>query len=161
MKAELNQDHYAEIHALKEENDELSSDNEKHRDDLIKCRDDILHLQEQLKQLQFQNEGLLEEKTQLEDQISSHKSLLETQRTSLAAAEKSREGAKRQKNDDSRNLHRLELENQRLRVIVVELEENNEIRKWNPRRNTSTQFLSPFLKIVLILWLILAQLSTK
>lgn len=113
LEAELERGPHAEVQAIQEENGALASDIDKHRDELIKCHDTIAELQVQTKQLRLDNEGLVGEKLQLEDQVSAHKLLLDTQKSRLTAAAKSTEGAKKQQKDDNQILHRLELENQR------------------------------------------------
>jgi chromosome segregation ATPase len=102
-----------ETQAVQEEKIGLSSDLEQHRDDLIKCHDAISELQIQIKQLTSENDGLLDEKLQLEDQVSAHKSLLDAQRTKLAQHTRLSDSFKKQQKDGNQQLQRLELENQR------------------------------------------------
>uniref|UniRef100_A0A7S2VHY6 Uncharacterized protein n=1 Tax=Skeletonema marinoi TaxID=267567 RepID=A0A7S2VHY6_9STRA len=84
-------------------------------DERIQCNDKILKLQIQLKQLRGDNDDLLEEKTQLKSQV---KSLLD---------QKSSHNSKEHLMHLQRDMHRLELENQRLRGSVIELEQNEDI----------------------------------
>lgn len=102
-----------ETQAVQEGKNGLSSDLEQHRDDLIKCHDAISELQIQIKQLTSENDGLLDEKLQLEDQVSAHKSLLDAQRTKLAQHTRLSDSFKKQQKDGNQQLQRLELENQR------------------------------------------------
>ena len=83
-------------------------------------KDNIAELQIQLTQLRGDNDALSEEKAQLKNQVILQRSLLD-QRSSIDN-NKSTENVKRQ-----RDMHRLELENQRLRASVIELEQNEDI----------------------------------
>ena len=96
----------AELTAQEEEND-------KRRDDLIQSHDKISELQVLVKELRLENDGLLGEKSQLEDQLNARISQLDAQKSILAVAAKSSEEAKKVQKDGNQQLHRLELENQR------------------------------------------------
>ena len=90
------------------------------RDELTQCKDKLAEQQTQLKQLRGDYDDMLEEKAQLERKL---RSMLD-QESSLGK-EKSTEHATVTRLQ--RDMHRLELENQRLRASVIELEQNEDI----------------------------------
>jgi len=110
------------IFSLEQEIDRNASNTNKEleicNDELIQCKDEIAELQLQLKQLRGDNDTLVEEKTQLENQLSLQKSLLD-QRSSQ---DKNKNVMRHQ-----RDVHMLELENQRLRASVIEMERNEDV----------------------------------
>mmetsp|Transcript_22137 Transcript_22137/g.46294 ORF Transcript_22137/g.46294 Transcript_22137/m.46294 type:complete len:1330 (+) Transcript_22137:96-4085(+) len=115
------------IDELEAELSAQEEDNDKNRDELRKFQDNVAELQVEIKQLHLDNKDLGRENTQLEDEVKTHKSQLDAQSSIIAVANKSSEDAKRRRKDGNQQLQRLELENQRLRATVHEIEENEDI----------------------------------
>ncbi|KAL3794131.1 hypothetical protein HJC23_012838 [Cyclotella cryptica] len=124
LEAELERRNSADFFVIQEEN---NRELEKYRDELIECRDTNADLTTQLTRLREENKELLNEKEQLNDDLIFHKSQIDAQRSQIAHHTKVSEDVKRQQNDGIRQLQRLELENQRLRATILELEENEDI----------------------------------
>ncbi len=85
-------------------------------EELMQCKEKTSELQIQLKQLRGDNDDLLEEKRELENQLRSmldQKSPLSNENVTVTRLQ--------------RDVYQLELENQRLRASVVELEQNEDI----------------------------------
>lgn len=82
---------------------------------------------QEVKQLRLDNSSLMEDKTLLADQISSQKSQLDAQRNLIAASVKASEDTKKIQKDGNQNLYILEVENQRLRDAIIQIEENDDI----------------------------------
>jgi chromosome segregation ATPase len=110
LEYELENGNSAEIYAIQQENSNLSAELEAQRDELIKCRDTVADLQ-----------------IQVEEHANAQRSQVDTLRTQLAQHSKASEDVKRLKKDGNQQLHRLELENQRLRATIIEIEENEDI----------------------------------
>jgi chromosome segregation ATPase len=127
LEYELENGNSAEIYAIQQENSNLSAELEAQRDELIKCRDTVADLQIQVKQLRADNRELADSKEQLEEHANAQRSQVDTLRTQLAQHSKASEDVKRLKKDGNQQLHRLELENQRLRATIIEIEENEDI----------------------------------
>lgn len=115
------------IKELENELDKLEEENDKLSDDALLLQDKAADLNVQVKQLHNDNDELLGSNTQLSDQVSTYKSQLDAQKNVLAVASKSSEEARRLQKDSTKQLHRLEIENQRLRATVLEIEENEDI----------------------------------
>ena len=124
LKAELERRNDADIFAIQEENNRGL---DKSRDEVIECRHTIADLKTQLNQLREDNKELLNEKEQLNDDLILHASQLEEQRSQIAHHAKVFEDVKRQQKDGIQQIQRLEIENQRLRTTIIEIEENEEI----------------------------------
>jgi len=105
----------------------LEEENDKQQDELISYRDEIANLQVLLKQTQVDNDTLVQERSQLQEQVHTQKSQLDSQKNIIAAASKEREDAKRIQRDCTQSMHRLEMENSRLTATLLELEENEDI----------------------------------
>ena len=116
------------IKELENELDKLEEENDKLSDDALLLQDKAADLNVQVKQLHSDNDELLGSNTQLSDQVSAYKSQLDAQKSVLAVASKSSEEARRLQKDSTKQfqLHRLEIENQRLRATVLEIEENED-----------------------------------
>ena len=105
----------------------LEGENDKQQDELDDKTQEVQELQSLIKQLRLDNTSLLEDKTLLADQVSSQKSQLDAQMNLLAASVKASEDTKKIQKDGNQNLYRLELENQRLRDAIIQIEENDDI----------------------------------
>ena len=105
----------------------LEGENDKQQDELDDKTQEVQELQSLIKQLRLDNSSLLEDKTLLADQISSQKSQLDAQKNLLAASVKASEDTKKIQKDGNQNLYRLEVENQRLRDAIIQIEENDDI----------------------------------
>ncbi len=88
-------------------------ENEKIRNELDNKISELQESQKLLNQLSLDHDDLRKERTQLEEQVKTHKSQLEEQRNTLAIASKSSEDAKKIHRDGNQHLYKLELENQR------------------------------------------------
>ena len=88
-------------------------ENEKCRNELDDKVSELQERQKLLNQLCLDHDNLQKERTQLEDQVNTHKSQLDEQRKILAIASKSSEDAKKIQRDGNQHLYKLELENQR------------------------------------------------
>ena len=105
----------------------LEGENDKQQDELDDKTQEVQELQSLIKQLRLDNGSLLEDKTLLADQVSSQKSQLDAQKNLLAASVKASEDTKKIQKDGNQNLYRLEVENQRLRDAIIQIEENDDI----------------------------------
>ena len=112
---------------LQEENERVTAEVENHREELIRSRDTISELQTQLKHLREDHVELVQSKQQLEEEASAHKSHVDSLRSQLTQHAKASEDIKRLRKDGNQQLQSLELENQRLRGTIHEIEENEEI----------------------------------
>lgn len=124
LEAELERRKDADIFAIQEEN---NRELDKYRDELLGCRDTIADLKTQLNQLRDDNKELLNEKEQLNDDLILHTSQLDAHRSQIAHHTKVFEDVKRQQKDGIQQIQRLEMENQRLRTTIIEIEENEDI----------------------------------
>ena len=88
-------------------------ENENCRNELVDKSNELQDSQRLLNQLRFDNDRLQQERTQLEDQVKTHKTQSDEQRNALAVASKSSEDAKKMQRDGNQQLYKLELENQR------------------------------------------------
>lgn len=98
-----------------------------YRDELVNSRNVLADLQIQIKCLREDNRELTEDKEHLEEEVSAHRSQADTLRTQLAQYSKAADEVKRLRKDGNQQLQRLELENQRLRTTVNELEQNENV----------------------------------
>ncbi|KAL7543911.1 hypothetical protein ACHAXR_013314 [Thalassiosira sp. AJA248-18] len=114
----------AELSAQDEDNEKQRGESDRY---IAELEEDNDKLQVLVKQHRGDNEDLGGEIEQLKDQVKFHKSQLDAQKGILALASKSSEDAKRLQKDGNQQLHRLELENQRLRATIVEIEEDQDI----------------------------------
>ena len=105
----------------------LEGENDKQQDELDDKTQEVQELQNLIKQLRLDNSNLLEDKKLLADQVSSQKSQLDAQKNLLAASVKASEDTKKIQKDGNQNLYRLEVENQRLRDAIIQIEENDDI----------------------------------
>jgi chromosome segregation ATPase len=98
-----------------------------YRDELVNSRNVLADLQIQIKCLREDNRELTEDKEHLEEEVSAHRSQADTLRTQLAQYSEAADEVKRLRKDGNQQLQRLELENQRLRTTVNELEQNENV----------------------------------
>ena len=115
------------INLLESDLTTLEEENDKQQDELISYRDEIANLQVLLKETQVDNDTLVQERSQLQEQVHTQKSQLDSQKNIIAAASKEREDAKRIQRDCTTSMHRLEMENSRLTATLLELEEVSSI----------------------------------
>lgn len=116
-----------DVLAIREELDEVSAELEKNQNELIKSRDAISEQQVLITQLRTDNRELLESKEILEEEATANRSQVDTLRSELSQHAKASEDVKRLRKDGSQQLQRLEIENQRLRETIHEIEENEDI----------------------------------
>jgi chromosome segregation ATPase len=109
---------------LKEENDGLQADLSALREQMYESKDQITSLSAQLAQKTLDAETLLQDKKNIQATYESQKKVLEEKRKQVERVEKEKEEKAREHKDGSGALYQLELENQRLRQNVLELEEN-------------------------------------
>jgi chromosome segregation ATPase len=102
----------------------LQGDLEKYKDDLMEKNDIIADLQAQLAQRNIENDTLKSDKKNLQDELVDTRKVLEEKKRGLLQITKQNESQKKQHKDGSSAQYQLELENQRLRTTVAELEEN-------------------------------------
>ena len=107
-----------------EERERLIADLEKYREELMESKDMIADLQANLSESKVTNETIIADKKALSDQVESQKKVMNQQKLKFATLSKESDAAKRQHKDGSGQQYQLELENQRLRSHVTELEEN-------------------------------------
>jgi len=115
------------INLIEQDLTTLEEENDKQQDELIACQDEIANLQVLLKQTQVDNDSLVQERSQLQEQVQTQKSQLDSQKNIIAAASKEREDAKKIQQSCKQSMHRLEMENSRLTATLLELEENEDI----------------------------------
>ena len=96
------------------------------RSQLLASKDEIADLRAELHQSRAENESLLDDQKQLQHQIRSQKSLLDINKKRLAAATIITEETQKRQKDDAGHHFSLELENQKLRDTIIELEKNEE-----------------------------------
>ena len=77
----------------------LEEENDKQQDELISYRDEIANLQVLLKQTQVDNDTLVQERSQLQEQVQTQKSQLDSQKNVIIAASNEREDAKKIQRD--------------------------------------------------------------
>jgi len=107
-----------------EERERLISDLEKYREELMESKDLIADLQANLSETKITQETLQADKKALAEQVEGQKKIMNQQKSKFAALTKESDAAKKQQKDGSGQQYQLELENQRLRAHVTELEEN-------------------------------------
>ena len=115
-----------DIGKIAEERDMLVADLEKYRDELMESKDQVAEFQAQIVEKNMKVEDLERDKRTLSETVEGQKKLIEGQRKKLAATTKSHEEQKRLHKDGTGAQYQLELENQRLRTNVTELEENEQ-----------------------------------
>ena len=86
--------------------------------------DMIANLQAQLAQRNIENDTLSSDKKNLQDELADTRKVLDEKKRVLLQATKTAHKQKEQHKDGSSAQYQLELENQRLRTTVTELEEN-------------------------------------
>ncbi|KAL9184583.1 hypothetical protein ACHAXT_012553 [Thalassiosira profunda] len=128
----------AELRALLDERDRylddlenelaaLEAENERLQDAAIVDQSKLSECQTTLKTLRSDNDELIGENARLEDEVTAQKSRLDAQKRVLAAAANTSDEQKRVQRDSNKQLHRLELENERLRAAVLEIEDNEDV----------------------------------
>ena len=115
------------IDQLEEEFTQLEKDADKQEDELIAYRDKIAELRVVVKELRVDNDTHQQERLRLEEQTNTYKSQLDTQRNTLATAAQTADDAKKFQRDSKQQIHRVEIENQRLITTIFEIEENEDI----------------------------------
>ncbi|GMH51677.1 hypothetical protein TrST_g11013 [Triparma strigata] len=113
-----------DIYKVTEERDMAQADLEKYRDEVLQGKDYIAELQAQLAQKNVENDTLTQDKRNLEAEFESTKKILDEKKRQLLQTSKHHEDQKQKHKDGSSAQYQLELENQRLRQSVQELEEN-------------------------------------
>lgn len=127
LERELERNRQEGTRAVQQDHNQLTLELEKHRDELIQSRDTISDLQIQVKHLSEDNRELIDGKVQLETDLSTYTSQVDILRSQLSQNAKAVEEASRLRKEGNHQQQRLELENQRLRTAVNELEQNEDI----------------------------------
>jgi len=104
----------------------LASDVEKYRGESLKARDVIADLQARVTLYMEENDGLCEDKKQLQQQVESQKSIMDRQKQRILDMIKLSEETVRKQHEGFGEQYQLELENKRLHHIIMEFEENEQ-----------------------------------
>ena len=104
----------------------LASDVEKYRGESLKARDVIADLQARVTLYMEENDGLCEDKKQLQQQVESQKSIMDRQKQRILDMTKLSEETVRKQHEGFGEQYQLELENKRLHHIIMEFEENEQ-----------------------------------
>ncbi len=118
-----------EQHSLgskKMEIERLMSDVERYRNESVRARETIADWQARMALSTEDNEGLREDKNQLEQQVDSQKSLLNRQQQQILQHTKALEDSSTNLTKLSQEQYQLELYNQKLHHSIMELEENEQ-----------------------------------
>lgn len=102
----------------------LTSDMERHRNESIRAKETVADCQARLTLSIQDNEGLREDKNQLQQQVDSQTSLLSRQQEQILQQTKALEESSSELAKFSKHQYQLELHNQKLHHSIMELEEN-------------------------------------
>lgn len=102
----------------------LTSDMERYRNESVRAKETIADCQARLTLSMQDNEGLREDKNQLQQQVDSQQSLLSRQQEQILQQTKALEESSSELAKFSKHQYQLELHNQKLHHSIMELEEN-------------------------------------
>ncbi len=110
----------------KTEIERLTSDIERYRNESVRARETIADWQARLALSMQDNEGLREDKNQLQQQVDSQNSLLSRQQQQILQQTNDLEKSSSELAKFSKQQYQLELHNQKLHHNIMELEENEQ-----------------------------------